>query len=73
MFIVIWQNKICFQAERLTNVVPCTIAQIHKMPESEENLKVGSLAAKIVSIFFQILTMSVLFYLSKKMPSNKSV
>jgi len=33
---------------RLSNVVPCTIAQIHLMPESDENLKIGSLSANIV-------------------------
>lgn len=37
------------KAERLTNVIPCTIAQIHQMSESDENLKVGSLMAKIVT------------------------
>lgn len=45
-------NDSLFQGERLTNVVPCTIAQIHQMAESDENLKVGSLSAKIVSFFF---------------------
>ncbi|XP_054707628.1 replication protein A 32 kDa subunit-like [Uloborus diversus] len=35
--------------ERLTNVVPCTIAQIHLMAESDDNLKIGSLTAKMIT------------------------
>ncbi|KAF8783370.1 replication protein A 32 kDa subunit-A-like [Argiope bruennichi] len=35
--------------DRITNVVPCTIAQIHSMPESDDSLKIGSLSAKIIT------------------------
>ncbi|GFR00557.1 replication protein A 32 kDa subunit [Trichonephila clavata] len=35
--------------DRITNVVPCTIAQIHAVPESDDNLKIGSLTAKIIT------------------------
>lgn len=47
------------KGERLTNVVPCTIAQIHQMSESEENLKIGSLAAKIVTFVGLVETVDV--------------
>ncbi|GIY19627.1 replication protein A 32 kDa subunit [Caerostris darwini] len=35
--------------ERITNVVPCTIAQIHSLPDTEETLSIGSMSAKIVT------------------------
>ncbi|GFS81231.1 replication protein A 32 kDa subunit [Nephila pilipes] len=45
--------------ERITNVVPCTIAQIHSMPESEDNLKIGSLTAKIITFVGLVKTLDI--------------
>lgn len=48
------------KAGRLSNVVPCTVAQIHMMPESDENLKIGSLSANIVILIGLVRSVDVL-------------
>ncbi|KAG8185753.1 hypothetical protein JTE90_000736 [Oedothorax gibbosus] len=45
--------------ERLTNVMPITIAQIHLMQESDEHLSVGSVSAKIVTFVALVQTVDV--------------
>ncbi|XP_035227977.1 replication protein A 32 kDa subunit-like, partial [Stegodyphus dumicola] len=47
------------KGERLTNVVPCTIAQVLQMQEADENLKVGSLSAKIITFVGLVQTVDV--------------
>lgn len=38
------------QTDRITNIVPCTVAQIFKVPETEEHLKISQISAHIITI-----------------------
>ncbi|XP_055933483.1 replication protein A 32 kDa subunit-like [Argiope bruennichi] len=45
--------------QSITNIVPCTIQQIHLMSESDDCLKIGSLNAKIITIVGQVKSIDV--------------